>query len=201
MGIRLTIASDLFPDGAEQEVIVREHLPIHRLLAEITREYNLAEASYSLRFRDSDRPLNPGQTLEQVGVRTGMVLVFEIGQGESGKSPSDQSRQRAFLRADTGVTFNIARRPALIGRPDVKKQITASMLDVDLTALDPTKSSSRPHAQIAQREGVYYLESLRDDNLAYVNGAPVRVGAPHPLRAGDKLRFGAVTLEFHLKEA
>jgi hypothetical protein len=197
MGIRLTIVSDLF---GEEEIIARDHLPIHRLLAEIKREYNLVDEQYSLRFRDSDQPLNPDQTLEQAGVRTGMALVFEIGQGESGKSPSNPIRQRAFLQSETGETFNIVRQPALIGRPDTKKQIMANMLDADLTALDPTKSSSRPHAQITQRDGVYYLESLRDDNLAYVNGVPVRVGNSHPLRAGDKLRFGAVTLEFRFKE-
>src|SRR5690606_18797062 len=115
------------------------------LIADIRREYSLPEDYYVLRLGDGGRVLEVGRTLEDVEVKAGMKLVFSVEQ------PAAQTGTKtASLRADDGTVFPILRQPALIGRPNPQKQVTAGMLDVDLSALDTGKTTSRPHARILQ---------------------------------------------------
>jgi len=62
--------------------------------------------------------------------------------------------------------------------------------DVDL-ADDP--EVSRAHAELRRRGGRWSVADLGSRNGTFVNGRPVR---RHPLRDGDRLRFGATTLTF-----
>lgn len=195
MPIHLTLSSDLFPDGS-QEVLVRDDLTVAQLLAEIRREYTLADAPYRLRPRTTEQALDPARTLEQQGIGKGATLVFEYRQPRADAPALASVAGQAALQADNGQQFRLRHLPALIGRPS--STTTASMLAVDLTPLDPARTSSRPHARITRAGDAYAIESLRDDNPVYVNHAAVAVGVSQPLQHGDHLRFGSVSLRFVL---
>ncbi|HEX3050794.1 MAG TPA: FHA domain-containing protein [Aggregatilineaceae bacterium] len=194
MPIRLTIVSDLFLDDPNQEVSVRDHLPIHTLIAETLREFRLPEGEYTLRDKATGRPLDSRQTLEEMGIQTGAVLLFG-----SEARPNGTPTGRAYLQAPSGETFTIRRQPALIGRPNPARGILSAMLDADLTALDTSKTTSRPHAQITEENGSYFVTSVRADNPVYLNNAPVPTGQPRPLRGGDQIRCGKVILTFSMR--
>jgi hypothetical protein len=190
MSMHITLISELFNDDSIQEVIVRDQLMVEDLIADIRREYGLPDEYYVLRLQDGERQLKTGFRLEDVGVKPGAKLTFGVEQ-----PIPENSTKTAALKAEDGTIFPLLRQPALIGRPNPQKQITAGMLDVDMTALDIDKTTSRPHARIVQSEAGYQLESLRDDNPAYVNDVAVPPEHPHLLKHGDQLRFGRVILQ------
>ncbi len=85
-----------------------------------------------------------------------------------------------------------ANAETMIGRGD---PVTGQQPDVDLSPVDPDRSSSRRHAKVYFRDGAFHLvEEIGTTNGTFVNG--VRLQAGHPLRVGpgDELRFGLVEL-------
>jgi len=80
----------------------------------------------------------------------------------------------------------------LVGRGDPVTGITP---DVDLSPLDPQRSTSRRHAKIYPMGGkLYVLEEIGVMNGTFVNGDRVPTGTPVPVHGGDELRFGLVAL-------
>jgi pSer/pThr/pTyr-binding forkhead associated (FHA) protein len=87
----------------------------------------------------------------------------------------------------------------LVGRSDPVTGITP---DVDLTPLDPQRSTSRRHAKLYQMSDTYYvMEEIGVMNGTYVNGNRVATGVPIAVQNGDVLKFGLVSLTFHAPEA
>jgi pSer/pThr/pTyr-binding forkhead associated (FHA) protein len=83
----------------------------------------------------------------------------------------------------------------LVGRADPVTGITP---DVDLTPLDPQRSTSRRHAKLYQLAGNFYvMEEIGVMNGTFVNENRVATGTPVPLQNGDVLKFGLVSLTFH----
>lgn len=58
---------------------------------------------------------------------------------------------------------------------------------------------SRFHAQITQRDGIYYLLDMNSSNGTTLNGAPVFSNAEQPLENGDRIRFANDEYEFILE--
>ncbi|HEY3202680.1 MAG TPA: cyclic nucleotide-binding domain-containing protein [Thermoanaerobaculia bacterium] len=86
----------------------------------------------------------------------------------------------------------------LVGRADPVTGITP---DVDLTPLDPQRSTSRRHAKLYQMGETYYLmEEIGVMNGTYVNGNRLATGVPVALGNGDVLKFGLVSLTFQAPE-
>ncbi|HTO89347.1 MAG TPA: cyclic nucleotide-binding domain-containing protein [Thermoanaerobaculia bacterium] len=82
----------------------------------------------------------------------------------------------------------------LVGRSDPVTGITP---DIDLTPLDPQRSTSRRHAKLYQMGGHFYvMEEIGVMNGTFVNENRVATGTPVPLQNGDVLKFGLVTLTF-----
>lgn len=185
MPIRLTIKSRLFSDNAEQEVLIESQVPVQRLLAEIRREFDLPDANYVLTDAQG-HILGLEQTLEDAKVKAGAVLVFDKRDRE----------KRAHLRAENGQQFHVTNQTTLIGRPKSGNQSNQEVLNVDLSELDPHRTTSRPHARITKKQGVFFVESLHQANLTFVNGMPVHIGVLHPLKPGDWLRMGRIRLQF-----
>ena len=87
----------------------------------------------------------------------------------------------------------------LVGRSDPVTGITP---DVDLTPLDPQRSTSRRHAKLYQMSDTYYvMEEIGVMNGTYVNGNRLTTGVPIALQSGDVLKFGLVSMTFHAPEA
>jgi sigma-B regulation protein RsbU (phosphoserine phosphatase) len=57
------------------------------------------------------------------------------------------------------------------------------------------RSLSRNHAEILQREGAHYLVDLGSTNGTFLNG--VRLDSERPLRDGDVIVLGEITMVFH----
>ena len=82
----------------------------------------------------------------------------------------------------------------LVGRPD---PATGQVPEVDLGALDVARSLSRRHARLREEAGRIMLrEEPGVANGTWVNGERVPAGAAVALNPGDRLRFGAVEVEF-----
>lgn len=81
-----------------------------------------------------------------------------------------------------------------IGRQD---PVTGIRPDIDLTSVDPERSSSRRHAKM-YREGQMYLlvEDIGATNGTFLNDKRIRTGVPVEVKPSDRVRFGLVELSF-----
>lgn len=95
----------------------------------------------------------------------------------------------------SGQEFPLARGAEfLVGRPD---PVTGINPEVNLGPLDVSRSLSRRHAKLLVEGGRCFLrEDVGTTNGTFVNGERVRTGEPVALKPGDKIRFGAVEVEF-----
>jgi CRP-like cAMP-binding protein len=99
-----------------------------------------------------------------------------------------------LLSDSTGGRFALDREAVSIGRHD---PVTGVRPDVDLSAIDTDRTSSRRHARLA-RDGVSALltEEIGVMNGTFVNGRRLANGVPAAVHSGDRLRFGRVELIF-----
>lgn len=82
-----------------------------------------------------------------------------------------------------------------VGRKD---PVTGLVPAVDLSAVDPQKTTSRRHATLFFRDGQWYLrEEVGVRNGTFLNGQRLVAGEERTVSHGDRLRFGLVELEFH----
>ena len=85
-----------------------------------------------------------------------------------------------------------------IGRRD---PVTGIDPDVDLTALDTHRSTSRAHARIYHRGRKFFLrEEIGTSNGTFLNETKLQTGVPVELVDGDQVRFGLVKLVFRAGE-
>ena len=110
----------------------------------------------------------------------------------------DPAVAAVLLHVDTGTTFPLALdRPALVGRSD---PITGTRPCVDLTTIDVERSCSRRHARFFHRDGTLMVsEELGATNGTFLNDRRLAAGVAEPVGAGDKLRFGLVSLELEIR--
>jgi CRP-like cAMP-binding protein len=81
-----------------------------------------------------------------------------------------------------------------IGRRD---PVTGIDPDVDLSAVDTHRSTSRAHAKIYHRGRKFFLrEEIGTSNGTYLNETRLQTGVPVELVDGDHVRFGLVKLVF-----
>lgn len=73
---------------------------------------------------------------------------------------------------------------ALIGRPDPARGIRP---EIDMR---PDDAVSRRHAQIAGRNGRFFVTDLGSTNGSYLNGQPLPPHVETEIRAGDELQLG-----------
>jgi pSer/pThr/pTyr-binding forkhead associated (FHA) protein len=82
----------------------------------------------------------------------------------------------------------------VIGRTDPVQNIYP---DVDLAEQDGEKSGvSRRHARILQRPDGVYIEDLNSTNFTILNRIRLQPGRTYPLKDGDEIRLGVLTLEY-----
>jgi pSer/pThr/pTyr-binding forkhead associated (FHA) protein len=82
----------------------------------------------------------------------------------------------------------------LVGRPDPASGINP---EINLSGVDPTRSLSRRHAKLVRQGQLYFVrEETGTINGTYVNNVRVTTGVDVPIKPGDKLRFGAVEVDF-----
>lgn len=99
------------------------------------------------------------------------------------------------LLAEDGQVFRLSQPVTVIGRPG---NVEHGKVDIDLSVLDPQKSTSRPHARIDLRKGQYYVRDLMSSNGVMVNKVRITPAVDCPLQDGDKLQLGNVKLTFRV---
>ncbi len=101
----------------------------------------------------------------------------------------------ALLAQDGGsFHFPITLETVRIGRYD---PMSGALPEIDLTRIDASRSVSRRHARIVFEGGSFLLsEETGVLNGTYVNGRRLTPGESAPLRSGDKLGFGTITVVF-----
>lgn len=81
----------------------------------------------------------------------------------------------------------------IVGRID---RATGQTPEIDLTAIDTTRSTGRRHARILCRDGTYLLrEEAGTRNGTFINGRRIQSGEEARLADGDRLKFGLIEIE------
>jgi len=93
-----------------------------------------------------------------------------------------------LILTSTGSIFRLGAKTT-IGREDPR-------LDIDFEGYPDGQFVSGNHAQIIQMNGEFYVEDMGSSNFTYVNDRKLAAGQLEPLKNGDTLRFGKITLTF-----
>lgn len=110
------------------------------------------------------------------------------------KAPPERNACRLVGEEPFSEFFLNREGDTLVGRGDPVTGITP---DVDLTPLDPQRSTSRRHAKLYQMgETFYVMEEIGVMNGTYVNENRLATGVPVAVGNGDVLKFGLVPLTF-----
>lgn len=136
----------------------------------------------SRRVRELDRRLALHETVEE----------------RSPETPPGKAIDAVLVHPGTGMVFPLTLgRPALVGRRD---PISGAQPQVDLSAIDTERSCSRRHARIFRSDGKLMVsEELGATNGTFLNEKRLAAEVAAPVSAGDKLRFGLVTLELEIR--
>ncbi len=104
-------------------------------------------------------------------------------------APGGPSWKLVFF--ETGSESVLPDRPeAHVGRRD---SVTGARPDVDLTELDPHKTTSRRHARILRdADRLFVFEEIATANGTFVNGTRVGNGIRVEVKDGDWIQFGDV---------
>jgi serine/threonine protein kinase len=143
------------------------------------------------------------------------ALVNELAQvpGATGRvtQPTPQTRAPASATARLGALSPVTgsrlivtgtgavlplpqQREVLVGRADPQ----APQPDVDLGPHGGGQAGvSRRHARLLRTPDGWLLEDLQSTNGTFLNSAPVQPGQPVPVRTGDIIRCGQLTLLFY----
>jgi hypothetical protein len=120
-------------------------------------------------------------------VRTAVPAISE-------KAPPATASMHVLRHAQGTIVVPAGKAECLVGRPD---PATGAVPEINLGPLDLARSLSRRHARLLV---VGSSVSLREEpgvaNGTWVNGERLAAGQSVLLKSGDKLRFGAIELEF-----
>lgn len=107
-------------------------------------------------------------------------------------SPAPQYR---LFHSETNIEFKFSPNPeATVGRID---PVTGIQPDIDLSAVDVERSSSRRHAKFIWEDGsVFLVEDIGTTNGTFLNGDRIEQGVPKKVQSGDLVQFGLVELSF-----
>ncbi|MFM8320169.1 MAG: FHA domain-containing protein [Chloroflexota bacterium] len=190
----LELTLDVF-DERGQRAAVRGTLTAGQMIEEIVREFEGLQpgeaGAYALSLAGAAGALDPRRGLIEQGVQTGDRLVFGWAQKAptAVRRPFAQPGRAALRELASGKVFVLAWQPARIGRPDSDAQHN-ELLAVNLDGLPNAGRVSRSHAQVTERDGVYFVEALSGQNPTRLNGSPLAQGQPARLAHGDRIELG-----------
>jgi hypothetical protein len=206
-------------EGVKQNVRLKLSLDatVRQVIADLVRDLQLPSTdadgepcTYELTYQR--QPLSIEARLFEVGVqedailqlvavnpnatRSSLALSANVLSRLGGKGSNEPLPLRAQLLTRDGRAFWLRHTRALIRRADAALGYPPESLDADLTALDPNRTVSRPHALIVYGDGQFTLRDLHSQRGVLVNGVRVPVNGAYPLNDGDWLSFGEVELQF-----
>lgn len=203
---RIEVKIDIF-DKPEQVALVLKKLTVQELLGEILQEFREDFAFldvdnpgfYEIYPKDRDVALDVAKSLSSQ-VKHGAALVlrerpFPIPTG------AKPMKQTVYLKEmQTQKVFKLGWLPAIIGRPDAAMN-DDHLLAVNLQTFSTGLRVSRRHAQIVERSGKLYLESL-SQNPTCVGDRTLTEGDRYPLNPDDEiiLEKGNITLKVIIRD-
>ena len=121
--------------------------------------------------------------------------LLELEQRPEPPAPKRPTAAQFLESGDSDVRLYLAGdRETTIGRKD---PVTGIDPEIDLTPVDPQRSTSRRHAVIHRRGGKFFLtEEVGTTNGTFVGETRLQTSAPLEIEDGDALRFGLVELTF-----
>lgn len=127
----------------------------------------------------------------------GGLEVLEVSREDS-SSVEERSVSAQYLLAQNGERFFLsADRETMVGRKD---PVTGIDPEIDLSTVDPQRSTSRRHATIHRRAGKFFLtEEIGTTNGTFVASTRLQTRAPVEIEDGDQIRLGLVELSFHTR--
>jgi CRP-like cAMP-binding protein len=141
---------------------------------------------YSKRLRDANELLEKlvGRKVDEEHVSLDATQI----------APVEKAVRHRLVDDLTGTVFFFSSGDeTTLGRAD---PVTGILPDIDLTAVDTSRSVSRRHAKII-RSGTEYLilEEVGTVNGTYVNEQRIPTGVPVTLHDGDQLKIGLVAMK------
>jgi len=197
--IQLTIASDEFEDKPQHLVDVLGSVPVKSIVFEIQKEFNL-KGSFALWLKRSKQELDINRTLSEQSINTGAELEFgrKAKRIPAGSVEITGSKRGFFTVEGSKETFAVVWQPALIGRST--DTASASVLAVDLTPVDKSKSISRQHASVSENGGSFSIQRLAEGNPVTVDGTQIGYLSPVSLKHHSVVKIGMVTLTFNVED-
>jgi pSer/pThr/pTyr-binding forkhead associated (FHA) protein len=146
--------------------------------------------------QESPAPTPPMQDRAPERIPDSAPLAAE-GAGEDRAIPFGPDWLGVLVLSDGNQVFPIRGANSLIGRYD---PVTGTRPEIDLTAFDTNRSVSRRHAKVTARDGgLFVSEEVGALNGTFLNGKRLTPGKSEPIRNGDVLALGMVTLRFQEK--
>jgi pSer/pThr/pTyr-binding forkhead associated (FHA) protein len=137
--------------------------------------------------------------------RTTQLLEETFGRRIELEVPAGEEQERAepdpnarFVEIGSGMVFPLAeKRETTVGRID---PVTGIDPDIDLTAVDAKRSTSRRHARIRKEDDGTFtvIEDVGTMNGTFVNGVRLTAGRGVPLNPGDSVTFGTIQCRFEI---
>ena len=122
------------------------------------------------------------------------VDVDHVGMGATMLSPTEKGTRHRLIDLVSGTVFYFSTGDeTTIGRAD---PVTGILPDVDLTAVDTSRSVSRRHAKIIHAGGEYHiLEEVGTVNGTFVNDQRIPTGVPVTIHDGDMIKIGLIAMK------
>ena len=109
----------------------------------------------------------------------------EIPAAAAARARAEASLTLVHPESRTSFSLSVSGE-TVVGRHD---PVTGLRPGIDLSPIDPDRSSSRSHAKIYFQEGAFHLvEEVGTTNGTFVNGSRLEAGRPLRIAAGDQLR-------------
>lgn len=156
--------------------------------------------TYQLVLQPRQRPLHKTDTLLGAGVVTGDILSLVSVASPVGAAPvragGGYQGASALLRSAAGTVIaldNYGKAELTVGRYDAR---TGKSPDIDLSAEPDGSTVSRSHALLRRQGHQWALISLAARNRTRVGKTMLTPQQSCPLKAGDVITLGEVTLVF-----
>jgi hypothetical protein len=212
--IPINVTIQYLRDGTKESRRVRLSLDdtIDAVIDKIATEFELGDTTdfQLLKLRTAldetcklyEAGVQEGDILQLVAIDPNATVIGKIPSGSilnrlGGRASGERLTVSATLIASDGTRFLLRNTRAMIGRADANMGFPPETFDADLTALDPNRTVSRPHALIVYQNGEFSIRDLYSQLGVIHNGIRIPANTSQPLRNGDRLKFGNVELQFH----
>ncbi len=205
---RLELQIDVF-EKLNQKALPLSTLTPTQLVEAILQEFRELEylsdkpADYQLVKAEDQLPLDEESQLKAQLINGGRLVIMEKEQ--SLPSGTNHPTRAIYLREQAaGKVYKLHWQPAIIGRPD-KNQLQNDQVAVNLESYKTGLRVSRRHAQITEKNGQYFIQSMSRNptSIRDTDGNVIPVTSEkRPLQNGDiiHLERSNIALKFIIRE-